>query len=138
MILHRALGISLLVFVATQMCCVVGAKILDLDLKTADPASMPSILWLIGNLSSVLFSLLGLFWYFKSPHLKPNYKQGFLFGLVAVLLGLILDGLALSLTPPGQLILHKYYTQPEYWTAFGLILTTCTYFGYRFNYSRKV
>jgi hypothetical protein len=126
----RAIGICLLVFAASLVICGIGSKALGIDLETADPARIPVAMWYIGILSAAALSGAGTWWLFKSTKTAFGLMNGFLFGLLAVVLGIALDGLALIPHQNGLNILLRYFAQPQYWMAFVSILATCTFVGY--------
>jgi hypothetical protein len=128
--LKRAIGIIILVCIAVLIVCIIGAKLFAVDLEITDPANIPLAMWYYAIISVGVLIAIGAIWYFKSPKIVPSAKNGFLFGLVAAILGFTGDIVALSPHKNGLSILLKYYTQPKYWMAFILILAVSALIGY--------
>ena len=128
--LKRVIGISTLVFLSVLIASIIGAKLVGVDLEVADPANLPLAMWLVGILSSAALCAGGTLWLFKLGEIVPSARNGFLCGLVAGALGFVLDWVALIPHRNGLNILLKYFTRPEYWTAFILIPIACALVGY--------
>lgn len=126
----RIIGVLIFVFVGSWFCIVVETRLLNIDLKINDPTTLPLAMWLMAIISTLVFVVIGTLWLFKVTHIIPSAKNGFFFGLFAVILGLFLDVVLLIPYKNGPSFLHKYYAQPIYWTAFVLILLVCTAVGY--------
>lgn len=126
----RAIGIGIVLFVVSLIINAISSKIIGVDLNKDYPASFPLSLWLASIISVVILSILGSLWYFKSPKIVPDAKNGFLQGLVIIILGFILDGVAIVPRSNGRKIMTGYYKEPLYWTALIVILVICTFMGY--------
>jgi len=128
--IKRAIGIIFLLIITALITTIILSKLFGVDLEIADPVNVPPAMWYAAIISVAILSGTGTIWFFKSPETVPNAKNGFLFGLLATTLGFIGDIVALVPHKNGLDILLKYYTQPKYWTAFILILMSCTLVGY--------
>jgi len=128
--IKRAIGIIFLVCIAASIACIIEAKLIGVDLETTDPSNIPLAMWYVAIISVVLLVAAGTAWFFNSPETVPNAKNGFLFGLLAIVIGFFGDIIALVPHKNGLGILLEYYSQPKYWAAFILILMTCALVGY--------
>ena len=126
----RAIGIIFLLFAVVHCICIIWSKLLGIDLKTADPTKMPQSMWYVAQGATFVFSIFGAMWFFRSKEIIPNTKNGFLFGLSIVVIGFTASTLLLLPHENGWSILQKYFSQANYWMAFGLILIGCTFVGY--------
>jgi len=126
----RIIGILVFVFVGSWFCIVIETKLLNLDLKINDPTTLPLAMWSMAIISTLVFVAIGTSWLFTATRIIPSAKNGFFFGLFAVILGLFLDIALLIPYKNGPSFLLKYYHQTIYWAAFVLVLLVCTAVGY--------
>lgn len=122
-LIFLTIGISFLVSITSS-------KVFGIDLEITDPADLPIALWLAGIVPTVLMTAIISLEIFKNSKIIPNIKNGFLLGLAATIIGLFVNFLAFTPHPNGLNILIKYFYQPEYWSAYILILLTCALIGY--------
>lgn len=128
--IKRAIGIIILLGIVSIIFTAILSRLFETDLEITDPANIPLTMWLTAIISVNLLITIGAIWYFKSSKAVPGAKNGFLFGLIAAILGFIGDMVALVPHKNGFNILLRYYTQWKYWLAFILILIVCTLVGY--------
>jgi hypothetical protein len=128
--IKRGLGIILSLCVAMWLVTVVVSRLFGVNLENTDPASLPQAVWYISIISAGLLSAIGAMWYFKSPKIVSNAKNGFLLGLAMNIFGLVSDFLLFVPHQGGLDIFKKYFAQPMFWLAFVSILIACTLVGY--------
>ena len=128
--IKRAIGIIILLCVASLIFTAILSISFETDLEITDPENIPLTMWLTAIIFVGILITLGAVWYFKSPKIVPSIRNGFLFGLITVIMGLISDFLAFVPHKNGLDILQKYFTQPFFWTAFLVILVVSTLVGY--------
>lgn len=129
MFIKRAIGISILIFVASLVLNVVWERIFNVKLKSINPYDIPSEMWFTAIASAVVLSGLGAMWFFKSPRIVANAKNGFLVGFIASLTGFILDIVVIAPLKNGLRMLSGYFLHWQYWTAFILIIISSTIIG---------
>lgn len=128
--IKRGLGIILLLVVVMWLITVIISRLFGVNLENTDPANLPQAVWYISIISAGLLSAIGAMWYFKSPKIVSNTKNGFLLGLAMNIFGLVGDFLLLVPHQGGLDIFKKYLAQPMFWLAFVSILIACTLVGY--------
>lgn len=125
--LKRALGFSLMLWV---LIFVIVSILMFLPwIKESD--TRISVVWWILEVPVVL--LLAK-WYFKTNH--PNTKEGFLLGLVALIVGNILDMLItipLFISEQSSEPYAMYYGDWKIWLGFVLLVALTTFAGYEFD-----
>jgi len=122
---------GVLVYICSFIAGILIATLLGIDLDTAVEA--PPSVWYIGIVATVI--ILGLFthWYFKDKKIKPTPKEGFYFGLTAVIIGTIIDAvliipyIILSDAPQD---IFAYYTNPLFLVTLLIVLATPTVIGW--------
>ncbi|MBU0982047.1 hypothetical protein KKC94_05135 [Patescibacteria group bacterium] len=77
--IKRAIGIIFLLAIAVQITAIIGSKLLGIDLETADPENMPSLMWFVALISVTILSAVAAMWFFNSPKTLPSLKNGLLF-----------------------------------------------------------
>lgn len=130
MFIKRAIGISILLFVASLVLNVIWEKVFNLKLKSTNPYDIPTEMWFVAIVSVVVLSGLGAMWFFKSPEIVANAKNGFLVGFIASLIGFILDIVVIVPLKNGLRMLSGYFLHWQYWIAFVLIIILSTIIGY--------
>ncbi len=128
--LKRATMAGVFIAIGSLIVCGVTARILGLDLKSADPRSLPAAMWICALASTVILVGAGSCWYFKSPRISPSARSGAALGSLYTIAGVAFDAIALAPHKDGFNILLRYFAKPQYWTAFVLILATCTLVGH--------
>jgi len=128
--IKRGLGIILLLFFVMWLVTVVLSRLFGVNFENTDPANLPQAVWYISIISAGLLSAIGAMWYFKSPKIVSNTKNGFLFGLAINIFGLVGDFLLFAPHQGGLDVFKKYFVQPMFWFALIFILIACTLVGY--------
>ncbi len=128
--IKRASIAGVFIAVGSLLACGIAGRILKLDLAKADPRTLPAAMWIVALVSTPILVALGARWYFKSPRMAPSAKSGAALGALYTVAGIVFDSIALAPHPNGLRILLGYFAMPWYWTAFVLILGTCTFVGH--------
>jgi len=128
--LKRAIGISVLAYLASFVVGSVVGVLMGIDF--AETQEIPAVMWYVGAVTSVVFSVLFAFWYFRSPKTTSSAKEGVKFGVVMILTGFALDIAAfLPLLrhedPFGPIL--AYYGEPFFWISVLLVLAGATLAG---------
>ncbi|MBI2436153.1 MAG: hypothetical protein HYV41_00175 [Candidatus Magasanikbacteria bacterium] len=125
--IKRALGFSLLFWVIIFVI----VSILMFLPWIKESETRISVAWWILEIPVVL--LLAK-WYFKTNH--PDAKEGFLLGLLALIVGTILDliiTIPLFISQQSQEPYLDYYSDWKMWVGFALLLALTTFAGYEFD-----
>jgi hypothetical protein len=130
----RALGIGLVLYIATFVVAIVCDMIAGPDKSTMQGA-MPDSFWYVSMVAAVVLTALFAMWYFKNPAIVPSLKSGFLFGLTAVVLAVVLDFILFSLgnmsdDPVNHIDLGEYYGDYRFWIIMVLVIATAKLVGY--------
>lgn len=72
----RATMASVFIAIGSLVACGVTARILGLDLKSADPRNLPATMWACALVSTVILAGVGSCWYFKSKMISPSARSG--------------------------------------------------------------
>lgn len=128
--IKRAIGLSILAYIATFVVGALVAVVSGVDLGEIQEA--PTILWVTGALVSVAFAWAFAWWYFRSPKTIASPRNGLLFGLVMIATGFILDfvtflPLVTREDPWGSIL--AYYFNPFFWGTVVLVVITTTLVG---------
>jgi hypothetical protein len=126
----RALGIGILMFIASLVINAVATISLGIDLKEMHPKELPAVMWFVAVVSIIFLSLLGSLWYFKSKNTLAGLFNGFKLGLFIVGLAIVLDIVALVFYENGASVLLGYFSHPLYWLTLALIATTTSSVGH--------
>lgn len=122
--LKRAIGISIVIYVASMLFGMVACSILGIQPDMTKP--IPLEMWVISSVSSVVFAALGAVWYFRGKNLKPSLREGFRFGVSVIVVGFILDFLFfLSLMFENYdpfAAMGMYYQQLPFWITIALVV----------------
>jgi len=128
--MKKIIGLIVLTLGISLLISVISSKFFGIDLETTDPTDLPIALWLAGIIPTVLMILVISLEIFKTSKITPSAKNGFLVGLAFFAIGLFFNFLVFAPHPNGVNVLIKYFHQLEYWSAYALILVTCTLVGY--------
>ena len=128
--MKKIIGLIILTIGISFLISILSSKCFGIDLEITDPADLPIALWLAGIIPTVLMITIISLEIFKTSKIIPNVKNGFLIGLAFFVIGLFFNFLAFAPHPNGVNMLIKYFHQPEYWSAYILILVTCILVGY--------
>ena len=128
--LKRAIWVGLLTYVLSFIFGLVVMFFLGVD--PAQTSEIPRSFLIILILVSLVFAGLFSLFYFKDKKIKPSAKEGFLFGLVLVAVGFILDviifGISNAFTETQQDLI-AYYSDPLFWVALILFVAVTTIVG---------
>jgi len=126
----RAALLSLLAYVISFAVGILSALIFSVDFSGEAP--VPQFMWYVGLLASILIMGGLAFWYFKSDTTKPSLLNGLMFGVIAIVVGFVID--ALFFIPAalggrgGELI--AYYLEPFFWITLVAVIATTTLVGF--------
>lgn len=132
--IKRTLGIVLTGCIAILIVTIIGGKLTGVDLENVYPADIPYTMWSFCIISVAIISAFVTMWYLNSPKLIPSINNGFIFGMLFVIVGFIGDIIALVPHKNGLDILLSYYAQPIYWATLVLVIIICSLVGY-FKYN---
>ena len=126
--LKRAIGFSVLAYVATFIIGIIAAVSIGLD--SAEVEDIPTSMWIVGLISAVVLVKLAAWLYFRSPSVPASGRNGFLFGIIAVITGFVLD--IATVLPTGSLnTLWDYYANMYFWITVVAIIIVTTLLGAR-------
>lgn len=127
--LKRALGISLVLYIATFIVGIVCGAFLGHDMSST---VFPESFWYIGMVAAVILTALFTLWYFKNKNIIPSAKSGLLFGLTAIILSSILDYVlfAFGNSQGAAVDLGMYYGDYRFWIILVLVVATAKVVGY--------
>jgi hypothetical protein len=83
----RAISVGLAMFIGSLVICAVGAKLVGIDLKSADPENIPAAMRFMGIVSAAILCAAGSLRCFKFPKIVASAGNGFLSGLFRQLRG---------------------------------------------------
>jgi hypothetical protein len=124
----RALGIGLALYVSTFIVGIISGMISGFDPSTS-LSDMPDSFWYIGMIAAVILTALFTKWYFKSPSIVPSAKNGFWFGLTAIILSSLMDMILFSIGGASN-ELGGYFGDYRFWIIVGLVLVTAKLVGH--------
>lgn len=136
--IKRAIGASVLAYLASLVVGIVVAVIFDINLEETE--AVPPILWYTGAITAVFFVGVFSFWYFRSPSTTPSASEGFRLGLVMIATGFLLDFITLlplftHEDPFGPML--EYYLDPFFLGTLVLVLGVTTLVGRHLGTSRE-
>jgi hypothetical protein len=125
----RALGISLLLYIATF---ILGMAISFLSREQMGVATdVTESMWYVGMATSVILAAVFTYWYLRGSGLIPSVRCGLYFGLTAVMFSSIFDAamfiLAEYLGTPVDLV--AYYLDPHFWIIVAIVIGTSALVG---------
>lgn len=128
----RAVIASFLIYLSSFIAGLLIATVAGIN--PSESTDVPPLMWYAGALTAVLATAIGSLWYFQSPKLQPSLKHGLQFGLVAVILGFVMD-IVLILPTAGVggeplALLIDYYSQPLFWVTLVLVIAAASGVGY--------
>lgn len=126
----RAVGISLLLYIATFIVGIVCGVVLGHDMSSM--ANIPASFWYIGMVAAVILTAVFTLWYFKNSAITPSAKSGAFFGLTAIVLSSALDFILFSVGNSGgaEADLGAYYGDFRFWIILLLVLGTAKVVGH--------
>lgn len=128
--IRRAVGISILAYLASLAIGTIVAVVAGIDL--AETQAIPPLLWYTGAVVSIIFAVLFARWYFRGDGVLSGAGEGLRFGFVMIATGFVLDFVTflplLTHDDPWGSIL-TYYTDPLFWGTVGLVLVATTLTG---------
>jgi hypothetical protein len=128
--LKRAIWIGVLAYIGSFIVGIITASVFGMDLESAVEA--PTEVWVVGIVASILLMALFCLWYFKDNQIKPSLKEGFRFGIVAIIVAFVIESvlivpfIILSGAPSD---IYSYYANPLFWLTVALILITTSVVG---------
>lgn len=129
--LKRAIGIGFLTYIATFAVGIIAALAMGLDMTSTD--TPPPEMFYISAIAAVIIASLFSLWYFKGKNVETNAKQGFIFGIVLILIGFAMDFITFIpyVTSGGSYNdLLAYYSNPIFLITLVLILVTPAVVGH--------
>ncbi len=128
--LKRALGYSLLVYIATFVVGILTGILTGQDLSSMDTVSQS--FWYIGMIASAILAWGFTLFYYRNPSISPSAKSGFLFGLTTVIVSTVLDFILFSIgnMQGGSVELIEYYGDFRFWIIVALVLATTALAGH--------
>ena len=127
----RAIGIGLLTYIFAFVIGIVVMFLFQVD--PSDPFSIPPLVLYVNIGITIILAAFFTLWYLRGKKIKPGMKEGFLFGLVLIIIGTVLDVLLFTL---GAIVLNApldiigYYSNPVFWISLLLFLATTTLVGW--------
>jgi hypothetical protein len=126
--IRRALGVSLVLYVATLMLGTIYVALLGPDMSSM--SNIPSSFWYVGMVKAVILTALSSLWYFKNNAIAASAKSGAFFGLTAVAVSFVLDFVLFSLGSSGEDAgLGAYFGDFRYWIILLLMVGTAVIVG---------
>jgi hypothetical protein len=125
----RAVWISLVTYIVSFIIGGIVAFMFQVDPQAT---TLPIPLYIAMVVMTVIIAILFTLLYFKDRKIKPSAKEGFMFGIVLVFTGFILDVLIFSISSLvadlSQDII-EYYSSALFWIAIMVLLITTTLVG---------
>jgi len=122
--LKRAIGISVVVYIASLLIGGVVAAMMGIDPTTTTEIS--PAMWIAGAVAAVVLSALGALWYFRSAEVATSASEGARFGVTEVVVGFVLDMVvALPAVIADARFFDQvlaYYQQPWFWVTLVLVV----------------
>lgn len=128
----RAILISIALYISTFIIGVVLALAGNVNFTT--PGAIPTYYWVVSLITTVGLAGIASVWYFNSQKTRRNTKEGFLLGIMFIIMGFILDMvffLPAVFTGTPFLTLLEYYAQPIFYFTLILVICTTTLIGSR-------
>jgi hypothetical protein len=128
MILGRAIWMSVLVYIASFIIGILFAVVLGAGTEID---SVPTSVWLAGAAASVLLMWGFTLWYFRDRRIVGSPREGFLFGVTAVIVGVLFDLLLFIpvMISGGAGMLLSYWSDWRFLLTVLLVLLTPTLVG---------
>lgn len=127
---RRAVWMAVLLYVTTFIIGGFSAAILGIDFS-ASPDQIPTLMWVVGLIEICVLMALFTHWFVHDVK-KPAHLLGFEFGVIAIIIGFVLDMLVIvpSIVQSGaQVDTLSYYMSPWFWATMGAMLLTATLVG---------
>ncbi|MBM3232714.1 hypothetical protein FJZ18_00925 [Candidatus Pacearchaeota archaeon] len=129
---YRALGISLLTYFFSMVLGIIVMTVMGISIASGGN-DIPKEALIINIILTLILSGISTNIYLNGKGIKPGVREGFLFGIVLVVLGTIIDIIFFSLSSIAtgtQQSIIEYYSNPLFWTALILFLATCIITGF--------
>ncbi len=129
--LKRATLVSVLIY---AISFAIGFILMfKLGINAFELETIPSSFYYLSMLAGIILTAVFTIFYFKDKKLKPSLKEGFLFGVVLIVVGSILDviifSIGLASGGPSTAIID-YYSNPFFWATIVLLLATSSLVGW--------
>ena len=126
--IKRAFSAGALTYIASLIVGIILAFIFDADATT----SPHPVLWIIGMLGPIVFAWIFATWYFRA-HVSQGRGQGFVLGLIMLVVGFILDTITVLPAAKGFdnaiAYLGEFYSQWTFWITAILVVGVCVLVG---------
>jgi membrane protease YdiL (CAAX protease family) len=128
--IKRAIGFSVLLYTATFVVYIITTFIPGLGISEAMTTGGYVIYWLL----LIPIVLLLAKWFFKKD--PPNTRKGFLLGVVAILVSLVLDGVSVLLTVAvgeSTQAFQDMYADWRFYATIVWVIVLTTFAGFEFD-----
>ena len=128
--LKRAIGVGLLTYLASFIIGIIIMFAMGVD--PSQGSEIPKSAFIVNIIITLILAGLFTLFYFKDKKIKRSAKEGFMFGIVLIIIGFILDIIIFTLTSmmtTTQVDLLEYYSDPIFWLALILFVLTTTIVG---------
>jgi len=126
----RAIGVGLLTYLVSFILGIIVMFAMGVD--PSQGSEIPKSAFIVNIIITLILAGLFTLFYFKDKKIKRNAKEGFLFGIVLIIMGFILDVIIFTLTSimtSTQINILEYYSNPIFWLALILFVLTTTIVG---------
>lgn len=128
--IKRAIGVGLLTYLTSFILGTIIMFAMGID--PSQTSEIPQSAYIINIIVTIILAGLFTLFYFRNKKIKRNAKEGFMFGIVLVIIGFILDIIILAIVSTmttTQIDLLEYYSNPLFWLALILFVLTTTIVG---------
>lgn len=126
----RGVWIAIVFYVSCLVVCGATAALMGVDLSLS-PSEIPSSFWIVSLIEMGVLTAICTKWYLDDVRAK-GARAGFEFGIIALIVGAILDLLVLFplMTQGGDKSdLLAFYTLPWFWMSLIILLATAAIVG---------
>ena len=121
--IKRAIWMSVVFYIVSFILGTITGIFMEVDLSAA--TEIPDTVWYVGMVLTIILMVLFTSWYFRIPQTKPNAKNGFLFGITAMIVGFVLDAVIIfpsMMATDAPADMMAYYMNPFFWITLILML----------------
>lgn len=120
-------GLGLFLFALSLVINAIAGRVLGVALSRTIPSELPKSMWIVGVVQIAIIGSLGALWYFSSR--PAGLGEGFVLGIVLVLVGIALDAAFILPLKNGRQILLGYLRQWQYWLTLTTLVLVCAGVG---------
>ena|SRR3989344_864898 len=128
--IKRAIGVGVLTYVVSFIIGLIVMIAMGIDPLQA--SEIPQSAFIVNIVITIILAGFFTLFYFNDRKIKPNAYEGFMFGVVLVVIGFVFDVVMFfigSVFAGSKVDIATYYSNPLFWIALFLFIVTTTLVG---------